>query len=449
MQLSETLQLILDASQEAAVDAIVNGSGNVFLTGDAGSGKSTIIKEAQKRVPMTMTAMTGSAALLIGGYTVDRLFCISRDPWELRDAGKCYENMVAAAPIIVIDEASQLGAQGAVLLARIAKDFKKRLILVGDLAQAAPVKDKLGLSTPLFLEATRIKLEKIYRQNDPALLDALALIRRGKTSHEVRQLFRTRITPKPPDDDRYLRLYATNSLTESYNRQRLDQVEALPVTLTAWHEDLRPQALKDTFPVFEKIVQERLTNSRLAHNLQIKVGARVLLNRNVYEKDEKGKSTGDTLFCNGDAGEVTGIWNHDCTPFVPAPVTYDPWAALAADAPAPKHPASITVLLDRTGEEVTVEPVIQEVKEPDRREPIAAVVGFPIQLGWAITINRSQGMTLSHAYVDMGSITHHPLSSRHGLAYVALSRVRTLEGLLLSGWYDDAVYCNPEVLPYL
>ena len=115
------------------------------------------------------------------------------------------------------------------------------------------------------------------------------------------------------------------------------------------------------------------------------------------------------------------------------------------DAP-PNEVLTLRVRLDRTGQVVDVVRYIQEIKDPQfPKTTVAEVQGFPVMLGWACTIQKLQGMTLHELVVDMQSIMHHPLDSRHGLAYVAFSRVRTLEGLHLTSWNDAAIYCDPRL----
>lgn len=438
--------IVPSGEQRKALDDILNTDNDVFLTGKAGTGKSTILGILKAKIPLTLSATTGAAALNIGGCTIDSLFSINREHWEIRDPNRAFKNMNSCARDIVVDEASMVGSKMADLLRQVARDTRKRLILVGDLAQASPVKDSFAVHSRLFREAKVIKLTESHRQANGPLLDALNDVRIGKTGPATCELFGSRIG-RMPDDDAYLRLFATNSTTSAYNNRRLYALDEQPFVLTAEYMDTRPSEMQRMYPMFANQAEKHIADSVMAHGTEFKIGARVILRRNTYGK-EGDENEGEVLYVNGDAGVIEAVIDgagKEITNFDVSDI--DPFSEV--EQPAPQEIAGIIVRLDREDKVVCVRQAHQEVYAPGMREPVGMVVGFPIMLGWAVTIHRCQGMTLHKAYVDMESILHHPLASRHGLAYVALSRVRTLEGLIISSFVPEAVYCHPDVKDYV
>lgn len=449
----------LSAEQEAAVETACTEDRTLFLTGNAGTGKTTVTNAICDRIAAVKCATTGAAAINCGGVTVDRMFSINRDTWEIRNPDALYRSMQRVPRTIIIDEGASCGAKMSDLLWRIARDMDKRLILVGDFAQTAPVKDEFAIHSRLFRDAKIIRLRENHRQDDRPFLDALNAVRIGEVNDQARRFFRALQAPQP-DDDTWVRLYATNARTDAYNQARLQGVNGASTVLTSSYRDLRDHSLRLRNPLFPGEAARQIEASRLADGLEVRIGARVMLLRNVYQKDENGEDleNPDVLYVNGDAGIITQYLDGGGAAFTPGaaaePFSDGFWGQeepTNPSAPAvPTEPDSIMVLLDRTGEEVRVHRYRHEIVDPTvSREPIGAVVGFPVNLGYAVTIFKAQGQTLHRAYVDIGSILNHPLTSRHGLAYVALSRARNPQGLRLSGWYDEAVYCSPQVRNFL
>jgi len=183
-----------------------------------------------------------------------------------------------------------------------------------------------------------------------------------------------------------------------------------------------------------------LTDSCMAHNTELAVGARVMMTRNTY----------DYGFVNGDSGELDGFLvsnkrREDLTPDLLKRVAKSQCSSSGVSyTTQPMGPVvGVVVKLDRTDDLVVVPRSAQVYHRPDGSISYA-VSGFPIRLGWAITVHKSQGMTLKQAYFDMHSLWH-----EHGLAYVGLSRTKTLEGLTLSAWRPDLIYSDPAIANYL
>jgi ATP-dependent exoDNAse (exonuclease V) alpha subunit len=210
-------------------------------------------------------------------------------------------------------------------------------------------------------------------------------------------------------------MYAVNRAVDMYNRTKFNEhleasPSAKPITLCADYKDLRSKSTQSKYPVEEWRIKKVLDESPLAHNEPIALGARVLITMNGY------------MAVNGDTGDVMRVPENETD--------------------------VIRVRLDRTGKEVSIGVVDMGVKNPYGGED-AKVSGYPVRLGYAVTVHKSQGMTLPRAIVDMSSIKKHPPDSRHGLAYVALSRTVDAESLFLSSWARGAVHTDPQLLPYI
>ncbi len=426
------------AEQEAAIADILRHPGNVILTGEAGTGKSTVVRHMALRTDLAICATTGRAALQVGGTTIDKLFCFSRDTWSVRNYAYLAKQMDELPELIVIDEASMIGSSMADLVERLAKQFGKKLLLVGDWAQAAPVKDGWGVTSSLFMRSKFIRLVECHRQSDRVMLGGLNKLRIGVVDEEVRRVFKPCFVSAPPTDDRYIRLFATNNATDSYNRNRLSSItdSSRIFTLQSVHTDRRDRR---SSPVPPEVEFKRLEDCRLAHNEEFRIGARVVFTVNHPEG----------YFVNGDTGSIVevmldGVGELDADMKL-SEQPYDPWKSTAIE---PGTIRALHVKIDRFDGVTEIRRLCQEV-----RTPLGVlefdISGFPLRLGWALTIHRAQGMTVDKAYLDMSTILNMQGESKHGLAYVAMSRTRTLEGLQISNWSDQAVYCADAVKPFI
>jgi len=429
----------LSKEQQVAVDRVVaNHEADFILTGKAGAGKSTVIRALQAAAPVFVCATTGVAALNVGGCTVDTLFSIDRIKWEIRNPRTLSNNMAKVPRRIVIDECSMIGVEMARLIFDAARLHDKQLILVGDFAQAAPVKEAFALTSPLFMRAEVINLKECHRQSDGVFLEALNKIRIGVVDDSVRDVFRSRVTPLPADTgERTMRIYGTKQLAYALNMSQLAKISSRQVTVSAAYIDARPIPLQEKFPLLPAAVETALRNSPMANGDSFKAGARVMMTLNVYPAGEPDEFV-KPRWVNGDLGSIVDILDNAGNSLVGVK------QVLGQSAKVDRF----MVLLDRTNEATEVGIVDMPIYGA-AKDPVAYIAGFPMALGWGVTVHKSQSLTLPRAWVDMRSITFHPLDSRHGLAYVALSRVRTLEGLYLSGWHDEAVHCSPEMMRFI
>ena len=386
---------------------------HLFLTGKAGTGKSTLIRhylEQSDRSTITV-APTGIAALNVDGYTIHRLFSFPLGVTEeLVRSDDYYPRRFARAlkelDTLIVDEASMVRADLFDALTAALERFGPRpgtpfggvqLVLVGDLYQLPPVvtdqeagwiEERFG--TPFFFSARTfdaetfpvVELSTVFRQQgDDHLVDLLNAVREGTLLEDARAELNRRTDPdfEPGLDEFWLTLATTNRIVGARNRQMLERLPDPPQTFTA-------RITGDT-DGFEKPTEETL---RLA------VGAQVmLLNNDPLDR-----------WVNGTLGRIT---------------------AIAADADGPV----ITVLL-RDGRTERVREHTWEITRPSveggalTHQVIGTFTQLPMKLAWAITIHKSQGQTLDRVVVDLTGGTF-----ANGQLYVALSRCTNLEGLVL------------------
>lgn len=397
-----------------AWDFVENTGKSIFLTGKAGTGKTTFLKTLAERgrKRMIVVAPTGVAAINAGGVTIHSFFQLPLSPYvpntvtkNRYDFGKEKRKILRTLDILVIDEISMarsdlLDAIDSVL--RRYRDHGKpfggvQLLMIGDLQQLTPVvtpEDERILApfydTPYFfgshalqlIDYVTIELKKVYRQQDTAFIDILNHIRDGKaTQEDLRTLnarYRPAFSPKP--DEGYIRLTTHNNLADSHNERELQKLESKEFTYSA--------EVEGTFPEYS--YPAPLT-------LMLKEGAQVMFLKNDPSHDHR--------YYNGRIGRVVFLDNTVIR--VLCPGDEEPIDVVPQDWENAKY-----VLDEKTKEiETEVQGVFRQ---------------FPLRLAWAITIHKSQGLTFEHAIIDA------QLSFASGQVYVALSRCKSLAGLVLS-----------------
>lgn len=425
-----------DASQQAALDLLDEGR-NVFLTGGAGSGKTWVVKQWMARTDrqVVLTATTGVAALLLGGITVHRFSGIGiearpehaglvMDRWEERRYGRWGKqswDLVRYTDTLVIDEVSMLRSDQLQLINLVLKKIRGseepfggiQVILTGDFFQLPPVvtgfdarrypdlAKPFAFQSPAWAEGAfeKVELKVNHRQGAGPWLDILDRLRRGDAagidlSEAVGRKF--------PGDVQPVRLFPLRNDVDSENRAALDALPGEPLVSEAtyfghpsWQEALKKEA-----PIDDPLI--------------LKPGAQAMLIVNdPGELTEMGRVSG--RWANGSMCVVRGIGDTTVT------------VELANGEPV--------CLGEHTWEKVDYEMVGDRVG----KKILASVAQYPLRLAWASTIHKSQGMTLDRAEIDVSGCF------APGQAYVALSRVKTLEGLSLRGWRPGAVTVAPEV----
>lgn len=394
---------------------VLHGGKNLFLTGKAGTGKSTLIRQfmSETQRSVVVTAPTGIAALNVDGYTIHRLFSLHPNTTisDIR-GGRYYPGRFAETlrnlQTLIIDEASMVRADLFDQIVAALERFGPRpgrayggvqLVLVGDLLQLPPVVPEYDqqifettYDTPYFFSAAQyleedfptVALTQVFRQQgDQRLTSILNASREGVLLNSAREELNTRVDPdfEPAEGEFWLTLATTNRIANARNRQRLERLDAAEhrsyAQLTGDTEGFEPPT---------------------ASELVFKVGAQIML------------LTNDPLdrWVNGTLGKVAAVGRTD------------------------SGEMSVQVEV-RDGGMVTVTPARWEVTQPvaDAGGMTHRVVGsftqLPFKLAWAITIHKSQGQTLDRLIVDLRGGTFAP-----GQLYVALSRATSWEGLVLT-----------------
>lgn len=416
----------LNDEQRAAL-SVLNGRENVFLTGAAGSGKSFLLKQWMKtqRQPVPVLASTGAAAILVEGRTLHSFFglgileggadaTIAR---ALDNAGLC--KRMRMNNTIIIDEISMISGptlRVAETIARCARaQFNPelesipwggmRVIVVGDFSQLPPVNPHVRHREWCFLDPVwkesqfvSVCLKKVMRTSDLEFLAVLNKIRVGQCDQHVMDFLNVRT--KSNSDRNIIRLFSKRDNTERYNLERLAELEKDVVMIETLY-----RGSEFNVTTFKK-------NSPIPGKLQLAPGAFVMFRQN----DNQGR------WVNGSVGTVLSIHLN----------AFD-----ENDDPLPY----IKVQVERTGQIVDVEK--EEFKLLDKEgEVVCTALNFPLTLAWAMTIHKSQGMTVDRLIVDIRKLWE------PGQAYVALSRITSSDGLFIEGWKPEAIFCDRQVTQF-
>lgn len=400
--------------QAQALQVMMSGD-SVFLTGAPGAGKTYVLnqfirlaKKAGKNV--AVTASTGIAATHVGGTTIHSWSGLgikdALTPWDIDKlkASNKYIKRYNTTDILVIDEVSMLHGVRLDMLNAVAKALRQnpapfggiQVILVGDLFQLPPITrgsldvDFAHLSAAWAeLQPKICYLTEQHRvTSGDTLLDLLQAMREGDVGEHHETLLRDRLESEPGKDEAVTKLYSHNADVDSINQRHLD---ALSSNLHRYKMTASGAAAK----------REQLVKGVLAPELlEIKKDAEVMFVANNFPKG----------FVNGSRGTVTGFDD-----------TYP-------------------VVLLANGKEIIVEPHTWSLEEDGRVR--AEVSQLPLRLAWAITIHKSQGMSLDAAEIDLAR-TFTP-----GMGYVALSRVRSMDGIFLQGINRMALAMHPAIFEF-
>jgi ATP-dependent DNA helicase PIF1 len=391
---------------------LLGGGRHVFLTGKAGTGKSTLIRQfmAETDRKVVVAAPTGIAALNVGGYTIHRLFSFDTKTTldEVR-AGRYYPSRfaktLASLETLIIDEASMVRADLFDILAAALERFGPvrgaafggvQIVLVGDLYQLPPVVTEHEVEyfsthyqTPYFFSARSfqrdsfptVALTTVFRQKgDNRLTSILNAIREGVLLGNAQEELNARVDPdfEPPDGELWLTLAPTNQIVSARNRQRLERLPGEEVTHRA--------QMTGDLSLFDPPADE---------NLRFKIGAQVMmLNNDQFDR-----------WVNGTLGRVAAVAEGS-----DIAVRVEFTDGTAADVTAYTWEATRPVVVGGSL----------------RYETIGSFTQLPFKLAWAITIHKSQGQTLDRMLVDLTGGTF-----SFGQLYVALSRCTSLQGLVL------------------
>ena len=412
-------------TQSEALSILKTGS-NVFLTGEPGSGKSHTINEyvaylRARGIEPAITASTGIAATHIGGMTIHSWSGIGIRPKLGKDdlhaiaSSRHIAKRVRCAKVLIIDEVSMLPPETLSMIDAVCREIKQssepfggmQVVLVGDFFQLPPIiKPQVGNDSPImFIEerSTRFAydspaweranlsvcyLTEQHRQDDGEFLALLSAIRRNAfgADHLCRLTSRTVHHDAAPNAAP--KLFSHNVDVDRVNDGILAHLPGEPQVFIMSSQG--PSALASA-----------LKKGCLSpETLRLKVGAAVMFTKN---NPKEG-------FVNGTLGVVEAFDQHHTHPIVRT----------------------------RSGRRIEVEPMDWVVEENGTIR--ARITQLPLRLAWAITVHKSQGMSLDEAVMDLRDVFE------FGQGYVALSRVRRLSGLHLLGWNERAFQVHPEVL---
>lgn len=416
----------LNSEQQAAVQAFSDGH-SFLLTGSAGTGKTSVLSkilESAKGCGLTagLTAMTGAAALLIGGKTLHSYLGIGLGDDPVQDIikrirfVKTISSRWKALDLLIIDEVSMLTAELLEKINHIAKVLRHdprpmggiQTILCGDFYQLPPVStDKKAKfcfkadSWPAIVPKV-VQLTEIMRQTDPLFQKCLSQIRLGSCPPDVEEVLRSRTTQAiHADGIEPTRLYTRNADTDRINQKSLKE---LNMPIEEYHSSYSQSTNQ---PRHAKAV-ERLKNfidksAPCVDTLKLCLNVQVMLINNMDF---------DRGLVNGSRGVVTSFEN------------------------------GLPVVRFLNGIETTIEEHAWSIKDEDSTVTVSKRQ-IPLKLAYAITIHKSQGCTLDLVEVDIGRSIFEP-----GQAYVALSRVRSLEGLYILDFDPSRIRAHPEVTAF-
>ena len=412
-------QTLKNPELDLAREFVLHTGCNFFLTGKAGTGKTTFLHTLKNATAkqIIVTAPTGVAAINAGGVTLHSFFQLPFGPFipgsetQEHNRQRMFRysreklKIIRSLDLLVIDEISMvradlLDAVDAVLrrLRRNERPFGGvQLLMIGDLHQLPPVvkQDEWGLlqqyyASPYFFssqallqaELISIELQHIYRQTDARFIRLLNQVRDNCLDRDGMEALNQRyvqgFTPNP--DQGYITLTTHNLTAESINHNRLNDINGKP---SGFEAEVSGEFPGHSFPT--------------PANLILKKGAQVMFLRNDTSADKR--------YFNGKIGKISTM-----------------------------SPEEIWISCPGESDSIKVEPVewenIKYSMDEETKEIQTEVIGkfkqFPLKLAWAITIHKSQGLTFDKAVIEAGA------AFAHGQVYVALSRCRTLEGMVLN-----------------
>jgi hypothetical protein len=419
---------------------------NIFLTGKAGTGKTTLLRRIQASTNKTMAilAPTGVAAMNAKGTTINSFFQLPPGSFfpgdisleNLQSGILSIQSMVAELSyskdktdlfrlleLLVIDEVSMVRCDLLDVIDAILRKVRGRneafggvqLLLIGDLYQLPPVTKReewsflnRAYASPYFFDAQvirrnpvlQVELTQVYRQTEPAFINILNDIRNNTIKETSLNLLNERYNPdfQATDDLNPIIITSHNAEANAINKQKLEELPGQEYTFEG-----------ETNGAFRDL------GLQAEQTLKLKAGAQVMFIKNDVGENRR--------YYNGKIGKIKSI-------------------SIDASEIYIAFPGEQDLLLKKSSWQSFEYKA--EADEAIMQQQVGEFTQYPIKLAWAVTIHKSQGLTFDHAIIDAGK------SFIAGQVYVALSRVRTLNGLILrSKITTESLRSNPEVINFM
>lgn len=400
-------------TQSEALEILKTGQ-NVFLTGPAGSGKTHLLNSyvqylQGRRAPVAVTASTGIAATHLNGRTIHSWaglgLASELNKTELKKVtrSKKVRDRIGHTQTLIIDEISMLDAKRLDLVDQVCRAVRKsplpfggiQVVVSGDFFQLPPVSENEDGRPDFAFHAkvwqgstfTVCYLEQQYRQLDMEYFTILNNIRHSQNINQARAQLQKRLKAEIVGVRKPTKLFSHNIDVDALNQAELSEIK-------------RPEQSYSMQASGTDHIIEALKKSCLAPEvLTLKLGALVMFVTNNFDEG----------YVNGTLGEIIGFDTNT------------------------KHP----IVLTKSGLEITARPATWGYEEDG--QTVAKINQIPLRLAWAITIHKSQGMSLDCAEIDLSK------AFTEGMGYVALSRVRTLDGLTLTGLNSMALRVHKDI----
>ncbi len=394
-------------TQEEALTTLKSGK-NVFLTGIAGAGKTYVLSQyidflREQGTSFAVTASTGIVAAAIDGITIHSFSGLGiRETLNTNDLEKLkwnkkVSNRIKNIDVLIIDEISMLSADQLDCINAIFKTVRNnalsfggvQVVFCGDFLQLPPVRGTHAFKSMVWgkMDLKICYLDKAYRQKEGDLLDVLNAIRAGQVSDEVKAKV-NRQAGVPIEN--YTVLFTHNVDVDAFNMRELAKLKNKPFvyTMTGWGDP--------------KLVESIKRSCLSPEQLEVKVGAKVMITRNIFSEG----------LVNGTIATVV-----ECD-------------------------SSTVTIKTASGNEVELKQIAWS-QLGQHGKPIASIYQIPLRLAYAITVHKSQGMTLDAAVMDLSKVF------TPGQGYVAFSRLKSLQNLSLEGEVSpEAFIVDPECLEF-